>query len=492
MRKLLPILMVGALLTTFASCRPAGTDEPTDPIKQNDSLPESYHRKSLIEEFTGMTCGYCPDGMKHLHNYMHGHENDFVLVLHHVGYESDQLTAVGSSKVISAVAGSSTYAPSMSINRQKLGRISKYASPYDLENYTNYPDTKTYACIELSSTYDAGSKELTVVVNGVVLDSTKTDLELTVLVKESGIHGAQADYNNTYEGWSDFIHCDAVRTFLTNPLGDAIIINNKRYTDTLTTTLKSAWKAENCMVVAYLTETNKHAPVIQAEQIPIVEGTQGGADIQYGGVTRVPVSETYPEPSNGQGPLEIMNTDTVVLTVAQAQYRPYTDYQFNVWYLSGYSSSTYTIAGYNGYTFLPYVDIMLFTAMDVITLPVGTYSFNTQQTIGTAFAGYRDDEVYDIGGSELYLTEKNYFMQGYLVPGAEWLINTGTLEITENGFRVVGNTYCGKPIAIKYNGNISVSRAQAPARSPFAKYDAQDDRSAYQCTEGTYGKRIVR
>ena len=54
-------------------------------------------------------------------------------------------------------------------------------------------------------------------------------LQLTVLVKESGMIDTQADYNNTFEGWQEFRHTNAVRAFMTAAKGDAIEVNNQHY-----------------------------------------------------------------------------------------------------------------------------------------------------------------------------------------------------------------------------------------------------------------------
>ena len=110
----------------------------------------------------------------------------------------------------------------------------------------------------------------------------------------------QADYYKTYEGWKEFCHTNAVRAFLSDAKGDAISITNQRYSTEYTLTLKDQWIAENCMVVAFLSEDFK--PVIQVEQKPVVAGSKGGADIQHGGITAVPVADYYPEPSATAAP----------------------------------------------------------------------------------------------------------------------------------------------------------------------------------------------
>ena len=45
---------------------PADTTQPTPP----DTIPASFPKKHLIEEFTGQTCGYCPEGMNSISDFI--------------------------------------------------------------------------------------------------------------------------------------------------------------------------------------------------------------------------------------------------------------------------------------------------------------------------------------------------------------------------------------------------------------------------------------
>ena len=89
---------------------------------------------------------------------------------------------------------------------------------------------------------------------------------------------------STYHYWEEFCHTDVPRAYTTDALGDSIDVDNHGYfANDFVLDMDSTWVANNCMVVAFVSEEIK--PIIQVEQRPVVAGTMGGADIQCGGIT---------------------------------------------------------------------------------------------------------------------------------------------------------------------------------------------------------------
>ena len=457
--------MIGIAALVFTACEPK--NKPDDPQPQEDTtVVTSFPRKHLIEEFTGQTCGYCPYGMDCIHEFM-GNDTNWVLILHHYGYQKDHFSVSGSKTITTALGVSG--APTAAIDRAKAqtgeGKKLTFHPAYMPEmDKSQFVDT-TYASIKMENTFDAASRELKVRLTGRVLNADEhPNLFMTVIVKESGMIDTQADYYGSYEGWQEFRHANAVRVFLTAAKGDSIHVENGRYSMELTTTLKDEWVADNCMAVAFITEDFK--PVVQAEQRPVVAGTQGGADILHGGITPVPVADYYPEPDAANGPSAYSGKDAEELANASAAYTQYPSYNFTYWQIAAYSTNrTIKIDGMFTH---PYAMIYMFTDLDVTTLPTGTFELNLSEEPGTVLAGYRDDESMSIGGSSFYLIDKAYYNQGYLVPDAQWLIVDGTLTIGESSWELIGHTYNGADIhlygnsAIQNNGKAKV----APKRTP--------------------------
>ena len=475
--------LMGIALLAMISCEPKNTPVNPDPkdttvvpvdttttptdttiVPTDTIVPMSFPKKHLIEEFTGQDCGYCPYGMDCISEFMETDTN-WVLVLHHYGYAADHFSVAGSKTITNKLGVNG--APSAGINRAKTrsqgGNTIIFYPGYLPTCDKSQFATETYASIHIDNSFDAASRALKVTVSGQIGKALDTQLFLTVLVKESGMIDYQQDYYGSFEGWEEFRHCNAVRAFLTQATGDSVFVAKQTYSAEYTVDLKESWIPENCMVVAFLSEDFK--PVVQAEQKPVVAGTQGGADIVHGGVKAVPVADYYPEPNATDGPGKYSQKKSETLSNATGWYTPHSDYGFNYWEIQAYSADASSIVSINNVQCVPFVFIYVFTELSETALPEGTYEFNTTMQPGTAYAGFRDDERYLIEGSEFYFTSYTYLQQGYLVPEAQWLIADGTLTVEAKGWAINGHARNGAPIRIQGTGAIqNGGRSNAPQR----------------------------
>ena len=441
----------------FTACEP---NKPEDPQPTKEVIPASFPKKHLIEEFTGQTCGYCPYGMDCVHDFI-ATDTNWIVVLHHYGFQADNFTVAGSKTITSALKVSG--APSITINRSSVNYGEGFGTVFHPGNLPNtsrkqFKDS-TYASLNIANSYDASSRELKVKVSGLVGRDDIGLLQLTVLVKESGMVDYQSDYYNTFEGWKEFRHTNAVRAFMTAPKGDAIEVNDQHYSAEYTLTLNTKWVPENCMVVAFLGEAFK--PVIQAEQKPVVTGTQGGADILHGGITPVPIADYYPEPDATSGPADFSQKETQTMSVANAWYEPESTY--TLWQIQTYNVNDVTTI--NRTSCVPFAFLYLYTEAETTTIPSGTYPVNGSGRPGTAEAGYRNDEYLFITGSTFYFTELSYLQQGYLNPYAQWLIVDGEITVTETGWSLTGHTLNGADIKLVGTSPIvNQGKASLPAK----------------------------
>lgn len=246
-------------------------------------VPTSFPRKFLIEHFTGETCGNCPTAMASMVEYIKASTTSHIWVSHHYGYGEDEYTIPESTKIgmASAVNG----APNMALNRTKImGTTIAFHPSYLVEDgmaelIESKCDTTAEASVVINHTYDAETRELNVTVSGQVANAEVTEYLLTVLIKENGLVGKQADYYASWKqaGYKEFLHPCIVRDLLcADALGDKVAVENQAYSATYTFTMPNNWVAENCCVVAYITPTSKK-PIINAEEVPVLEGTDGGA-----------------------------------------------------------------------------------------------------------------------------------------------------------------------------------------------------------------------
>ena len=463
------IALTSIAMLALTACEPKNQPEqpnqPTDSTAVGtDTIADfTVPKKHLIEEFTGQGCGYCPYGMDGIHEFM-GNDTNWVLILHHYGYAADHFSVSGSKTITSALGVSG--APSAAIDRAKT----RTADGNKIVFHPGYlPDadksqfaTTTYATINIANEFDESSRELKVRVSGLIGKRDYGNLKLTVVVKESGMIDTQADYYNTYEGWQEFRHANAVRAFLTAAKGDAIEVtedSTRHYEVELATTIKDEWVAGNCMVVAFLSEDFK--PVVQAEQKPVVAGTQGGADILHGGITPVPVADYYPEPDATSGPGTFSNNKNETLNNATGWYENYQGKK--LWTIQAYNTaSTVTIGGT---VCVPFAFLYLFTDAEATAIPEGTYAINTSGEAGTVMAGFRDDESFTIDGSAFYFTSLSYLNQGYLVPSAQWMIAEGEMTVSAKGWNIRGKALNGSSINLVGSTAIqNGGQANAPAK----------------------------
>lgn len=254
-------------------------------------VPSSFPRKYLIEHFTGDQCGYCPYGMYSIMEYSANTTTPCIWVSHHYGFNNDEYTIPESAKIGSTCGVQG--APNMAMNRTKvMGTAIAFHPGYLVEEgmaetITSKCDTTAEASVVIEHTYNPETRQLDVTVSGQVANTEVTEYLLTVLIKENGLIGKQADYSWSWKtaGYKEFMHPCVVRDLLTvSQLGDTVKVENQAYSMTFTYTVSEKWVAENCNVVAYITPLAKK-PVINAEETPLVAGTTGGTEYQPFGIT---------------------------------------------------------------------------------------------------------------------------------------------------------------------------------------------------------------
>jgi hypothetical protein len=254
-------------------------------------VPSSFPRKYLIEHFTGDQCGYCPYGMYSIMEYSANTTTPCIWVSHHYGFNNDEYTIPESAKIGSTCGVQG--APNMAMNRTKVqGTAIAFHPGYLVEDgmadiIADKCDTTAEASVVIEHTYNAETRQLDVTVSGQVANTEVTEYLLTVLIKENGLIGKQADYYWSWKtaGYKEFMHPCVVRDLLTvSQLGDTVKVENQAYSMTFTYTVSEKWVAENCNVVAYITPLAKK-PVINAEETPLVAGSTGGTEYQPFGIT---------------------------------------------------------------------------------------------------------------------------------------------------------------------------------------------------------------
>ena len=374
-------------------------------------VPSSFPRKYLMEHFTGDQCGYCPYGMYSMVEYSQNCSTPCIWVSHHYGYNNDEYTIPESAKIGSTCGVQG--APNMAMNRTKvMGTAIAFHPGYLTEDgmaetIADKCDTTAEASVVIEHTYNAETRQLDVTVSGQVANTEVTEYLLTVLIKENGLIGKQADYYWSWKtaGYKEFMHPCVVRDLLTvSQLGDTVKVENQAYSKTFTYTVSEKWVAENCNVVAYITPLAKK-PVINAEETPLVKGTTGGKEYQPFGITE------NKEPTNASK----LKFDALELTKV-------TDDKLAIELVA--TSSTRS----DEYGPLKLAVYLEFNTPDTI-LPVDTLDFVDGNELNTFSTGTVDLVNQSFGGSH---------MAYYLAADMEtlchiWRIKSGKLLVDENG-----------------------------------------------------------
>ena len=374
-------------------------------IKVND-VPLTYDRKHLIEHFTGDQCGYCPYGMYSIVDYLETAKTPTIWVSHHAGFNQDEFTIAESRELVSALGVGG--APNMAMNRsqQEQGLI---FHPGYLPEITIKDKNKAAVSVNIKHSYDAASRKMDINVSGESSFATDGKFLLSVLVKENRLVGKQADYYYAWGDymWKEFMHARVIRGMLTPATGDTIVMDKQAYSKTYSYTIPAGWVAENCCVVAYVTPVS-NLPVINAEQVVLVEGTTGGEEYNPYGITeskgpssKITFQQAQVNKIEGEDLLEVLLiSNTKVSTAAYGDAQPVAT---------------------------------IYVHTDAATLSAGTYPIKEDGSMGSIVAGYRIDEKTSFGGSLIIYAHSEYLAMGQIASTHIWRMLGGEMVVDEAG-----------------------------------------------------------
>ena len=399
-------------------------------IKMSAETPTFFPRKFLLEHFTSANCNQCPMGMKYIVEYLDKQTTPYIWVSHHAVYGTDEYTIPASNTIAMNYLGMNSV-PSVVFNRNKQDGLLVIGA-WDIENLQVKDDTVAEASVVIDHQFDATTRRLDVTVSGQVANKERTEYLLTILIKENGLVGKQEDAYCSWKSakWQEYMHPRVVRDMVTATLGDTVRVKNQAYSYSTSYIIDKEWVAENCCVVAYLTPLAK-SPIINAEQAPLVKGTEGGE--QYGpyGITE------------GKGPNTSISFDSVrVMPLGNGQLEMMLTSSKTI------KTSYFGICKQVGYLYVN-------TASSV--LETGTYHIQDSEEEGTIRAGYRVDEEERLGGSRLLYAVSADLKNGVVTPIHQWRMNTGSMVLDETGnIAIEFTTYNGTTVTATAQYDFSV------------------------------------
>jgi len=256
------------------------------------------NRTALLEDFTGIHCGYCPQGHVIAADLEALHGPNMVTVGVHAGVfavpgvgEPDFQTADGTA--IDAYFTISGY-PAGVINRHlfngadDLGRGAWEGAVADMLALPSPVN------LGMESSFDAGTRDLTVTVELLyTANSPGGDDYISVLLQESHIIGPQTDYGPS-GNHTNYDHLHVLRSYITSTWGDVVTTTTTGTSviRTYTFNVPTTWDISNCEVVAFVSEDKSE--VYQVRDVP----ADGGTTLVIGDLTSG--SPTHVAGSSGQ------------------------------------------------------------------------------------------------------------------------------------------------------------------------------------------------
>ena len=263
----------GNYTITMTVSNPNGVEDPS-PADNTQSVATSVYdpsavvaRTSILEQFTGARCGYCPGGHDRIKQALQGTTNT-IWAVHHAGFGDDALTCPANQQYTFFYnAGGSTYAPAMMVDRfhgdaNEPGPVtSVYSSVPSIQQYVS--DVNSAPCFLTLNvdgiTYNADSRSFGGTVTGHFTSPIyNANTRLTLMVAEDSNLMDQIDYSTgSSQTLRNYMHFNAVRATLTDIWGDAISVDaNGDFTYNVSATLPNNLKAWRCRVIAIVSDRN--------------------------------------------------------------------------------------------------------------------------------------------------------------------------------------------------------------------------------------------
>jgi hypothetical protein len=258
----------------WASCN------ENEPIIPPVGPQESGSRVVLIEEFTGVRCPNCPAGAEEIESLLALYPDNLVAVTIHAGSFA---FAFDTSKydfkvqegidITNALGGEPLFYPSAVIDRKTFGTGSLYLGKAEWAGRIQSELAQEPAVgLGLEGSYNPADRQLDITVTLLPNETLSGEINLTILVTESGMVDIQANELED-DGYSeDYVHKHVLRGTITPALGEPLqtplsegqpVVRSYQYT------LPDEWVPDNCELVAFVHRSGSEEEVLQAARLYI-------------------------------------------------------------------------------------------------------------------------------------------------------------------------------------------------------------------------------
>jgi hypothetical protein len=254
------------------------------------------NKNAIIEDLTGIHCGYCPDGALKADQLRAAAPGRVVIIGNHAG---GYATPSGSDKDFRTPEGTTidqlskpTGYPAGNVNRRITGLNTNGGTAFTRGSWATYVsqimDEPSPLNLAVEAYYYAGTNKIIIKVEGYYTSSSTGDDFLTVAVLQDNILGYQSDYGPYYPSRIDpgtglYRHMDVLRKYLTTPtLGEKVTAKGKDEMFTWTKEYTPTQIGPNVVpviedmkIVAFMTEDPGLSEVITAVETDVMERPTG-------------------------------------------------------------------------------------------------------------------------------------------------------------------------------------------------------------------------
>jgi hypothetical protein len=247
-------------------------------------LKTPQNRVVVLEEFTGVNCGWCPQGHTIAKNIERAYPNAVVINIHAGAFanpgvgQPDFRTAYGTT--INNGFGANAY-PSGMLNRHNFGSGIVTGRGTWAGNADRIADMNSPVNIGMVSNYDPLERELSVDVEYYyTADAPEEENFLHLVLLENGVIGYQANYDIPAGSVQNYTHNNILRSKIHRyNYGDTIRNTKESSTSLVRYTYKvpANIKPENCDVAAFISSSRDN--IYSGAKVKAV----GGSTLQIGG-----------------------------------------------------------------------------------------------------------------------------------------------------------------------------------------------------------------
>lgn len=269
MKKLSSIIATAFLMFGFASC-----DVIEEPYKKDNNSggngggeepnPGVVVKHVLLEDYTGVACVNCPTAGQLALDIQERYNHQVIVLGVHAGSMTSLPPTMPTYIDFTTPEGTEWYTnlgldvnPIGTINRKLNGSTYGYNSP-DWEDKVA-STLQEEALLEMTPAveYDNATRELSVEITSRFLAELPDTYSLTVCIMEDSIVAAQLTQQGPV---SDYIHRHVFRTTMNGAWGEDInttaIAPEDEIVKSYTTTLNEAYNADQCYIIAYVSNSN--------------------------------------------------------------------------------------------------------------------------------------------------------------------------------------------------------------------------------------------